>query len=102
MKGLNEMGMTKLSKLHEVALPNLINCSRNKILVAHPGAGKTVALAITILHCVRVNEDHSQILVICATYEAVFQFCKILREMSSFVKTRIKIDEVVKSDKSMY
>lgn len=76
------MGLVKASHLQIKVLPELIACSRNKIIACDPGHGKTIALCIGILCHVDVTIQTPQVLVVCATYEAVVQMHLTLLNMA--------------------
>lgn len=89
------MGFKDASSLQAKVLPELLNSARNKVLVSYPGSGMTTALAICILHHVKVNINRPQVLVVCATFEAALQFYQTLKNIA--VLMDVTFDLVISS-----
>lgn len=94
------MGLTKVSRLQEKILPELLNSPRNKVIVSKPGEGKTIALGICALNNIQVNMNKPQVLIICAHYEAVFQMEHTLKSIGCFMA--VTFDTVVSTFEGIY
>ncbi|EAN33299.1 DEAD/DEAH box helicase family protein [Theileria parva strain Muguga] len=88
LKGIQNMGFAKPSKIQQCALPLILGSCTNIIAQAKNGSGKTATFALAMLSKVNVNVPLVQALCICPTRELATQNVQVIQKLGQF--TQIK------------
>lgn len=81
IKNLASLGYVKMTPVQAQSLPIILQ-GKNAIVQAKTGSGKTIAFALTLLNCLRVENITTQSLILCPTRELAEQVSQIIRQLA--------------------
>lgn len=84
LRGIKEMGFTKMSPIQEQAIPYLLE-GKDIIGQAQTGTGKTAAFGIPAIQKVEVSLRKPQVLILCPTRELAIQAAEELRKIAKYM-----------------
>ncbi|XP_053991680.1 uncharacterized protein LOC128883398 isoform X2 [Hylaeus volcanicus] len=84
LKGLHAKGYVKPSKIQALALPIILNTTKNLIAQAQNGSGKTATFALAMLVKTNPGNKNPQSLCICHTRELASQNMNVIKELGEY------------------
>lgn len=93
LQALDELNWYKASKIQEKVLSLFIENPVNILMQSQCGSGKTVALALAMLHRLEVGLNHLQIVYICANADVSSKVASLIETLTPKVKIGIATSE---------
>ncbi|UVC49342.1 DEAD-box family RNA helicase [Theileria orientalis] len=102
LKGIQNMGFARPSKIQQCALPLILNTGTNLIAQSKNGSGKTATFALAMLSKVNVNVPLVQAFCLCPTRELATQNVQVIQKLGQFtqVKTFLGVPQCQRFEES--